>query len=144
VASIAPARRNIACFPDACTRSRWPAQKSNDAASSPPGVRAYKRSKIEPLRLSAEATANGGDALAIWTQRYVKRIRKAVRLLHARLRERLSVMGHRWGQVRTPRKGMQSWRELLDDSQIEQLYLYVKARSEGRLAVGRPHRASGK
>ena len=38
-------------------------------------------------------------------------------------------------------KGMQSWSALLDDSQIEQLYLYVKARSEGRLAAGRPHRA---
>jgi len=37
-------------------------------------------------------------------------------------------------------KGMQSWKALLDDSQIEQLYLYVKARSEGRLAPGRPHR----
>ena len=41
-----------------------------------------------------------------------------------------------------PEKGMQSWKSLLDDSQIEQLYLYVKARSEGRLAPGRPHRAS--
>ena len=40
-----------------------------------------------------------------------------------------------------PEKGMQSWKALLDDSQIEQLYLYVKARSEGRLAPGRPHRA---
>ena len=41
-------------------------------------------------------------------------------------------------------KGMQSWKELLDDSQIEQVYLYVKARSEGHLAAGRPHRASSK
>jgi quinoprotein dehydrogenase-associated probable ABC transporter substrate-binding protein len=41
-----------------------------------------------------------------------------------------------------PDKGMQSWKALLDDSQIEQLYLYVKARSEGRLAPGRPHRAT--
>ena len=40
-----------------------------------------------------------------------------------------------------PQKGMQSWKELLDDSQIEQLYLYVKARSDGHLAPGRPHRA---
>jgi mono/diheme cytochrome c family protein len=39
-------------------------------------------------------------------------------------------------------KGMQSWRELLDDKQIEQLYQYIKARSEERLAPGRPHRAT--
>jgi mono/diheme cytochrome c family protein len=38
-------------------------------------------------------------------------------------------------------KGMQSWKALLDDSQIEQLYTYVRARSDGRLAPGRPHRA---
>jgi mxaJ protein len=43
-----------------------------------------------------------------------------------------------------PDKGMQSWTSLLDDSQIEQLYLYVKARSDGRLAPGRPHKAPGK
>jgi mono/diheme cytochrome c family protein len=41
-------------------------------------------------------------------------------------------------------KGMQSWKALLDDPQIEQLYLYIRARSEGRLAPGRPHRASAK
>jgi len=39
-------------------------------------------------------------------------------------------------------KGMQSWKELLDDKQIEQLYTYVKARSEQRLDPGRPHRAT--
>jgi len=39
-------------------------------------------------------------------------------------------------------KGMQSWKDLLDKNQIEQLYQYVKARSEERLAPGRPHRAS--
>ncbi|MFL5399616.1 MAG: quinoprotein dehydrogenase-associated putative ABC transporter substrate-binding protein [Myxococcales bacterium] len=39
-------------------------------------------------------------------------------------------------------KGMQSWKALLDDSQIEQLYAYVKARSEQRLDPGRPHRAT--
>ncbi|MFL5434471.1 MAG: c-type cytochrome, partial [Myxococcales bacterium] len=39
-------------------------------------------------------------------------------------------------------KGMQSWKALLDDSQIEQLYSYVKARSEQRLDPGRPHRAT--
>ena len=39
-------------------------------------------------------------------------------------------------------KGMQSWKDLLDKNQIEQLYQYVKARSEERLAPSRPHRAS--
>ena len=43
-----------------------------------------------------------------------------------------------------PEKGMQSWTSLLDDHQIEQLYNYVKARSDGRLAPGRPHKAAGK
>jgi mono/diheme cytochrome c family protein len=43
-----------------------------------------------------------------------------------------------------PDKGMQSWTSLLDDHQIEQLYSYVKARSDGRLAPGRPHKAAGK
>ena len=43
-----------------------------------------------------------------------------------------------------PEKGMQSWTSLLDDNQIEQLYAYVKARSDGRLARGRPHKAPGK
>jgi mono/diheme cytochrome c family protein len=39
-------------------------------------------------------------------------------------------------------KGMPSWNALLNQRQIEQHYAYVKARSEGRLAAGRPHRAS--
>ena len=39
-------------------------------------------------------------------------------------------------------KGMPSWSALLNQRQIEQLYAYVKARSEDRLAPGRPHRAS--
>ncbi|HUL49178.1 MAG TPA: quinoprotein dehydrogenase-associated putative ABC transporter substrate-binding protein [Gemmatimonadales bacterium] len=39
-------------------------------------------------------------------------------------------------------KGMPSWKTLLDSAQIEQVYAYVKARSSGRLAPGRPHRAS--
>ena len=43
-----------------------------------------------------------------------------------------------------PEKGMQSWKTLLDDHQIEQLYTYVKARSDGRLAPGRPHKAPDK
>jgi len=36
-------------------------------------------------------------------------------------------------------KGMPTWKELLDDQKIEQLYAYIKARSEKRLAPGRPH-----
>jgi mono/diheme cytochrome c family protein len=39
-------------------------------------------------------------------------------------------------------KGMPSWNALLNTQQIEQLYAYIKARSNGRLAEGRPHRAS--
>lgn len=39
-------------------------------------------------------------------------------------------------------KGMPSWNSLLNQRQIEQLYAYVKARSENRIAPGRPHRAS--
>ncbi|MEX2156373.1 MAG: quinoprotein dehydrogenase-associated putative ABC transporter substrate-binding protein [Gemmatimonadales bacterium] len=39
-------------------------------------------------------------------------------------------------------KGMPSWNALLNQRQIDELYAYVKARSEGRLAPGRPHRAS--
>ena len=39
-------------------------------------------------------------------------------------------------------KGMQSWKELLDQKQIEQIYSYVKARSDQRLDPGRPHRAT--
>jgi quinoprotein dehydrogenase-associated probable ABC transporter substrate-binding protein len=41
-----------------------------------------------------------------------------------------------------PAKGMPSWNALLNTQQIEQLYAYIKARSDGRLAAGRPHRAS--
>jgi cytochrome c len=39
-------------------------------------------------------------------------------------------------------KGMPPWNVLLNEKQIEQLYAYVKARSDGRLAPGRPHRAT--
>jgi len=39
-------------------------------------------------------------------------------------------------------KGMPSWKVLLDTSAIAELYLYVKARSDGWLKPGRPHRAS--
>ena len=36
---------------------------------------------------------------------------------------------------------MKGFAELLDDLRIGQLYAYIMARSEGRLAAGRPHRA---
>jgi len=41
-----------------------------------------------------------------------------------------------------PTKGMPNWGALLDSTQIEELYAYVMARSQVRLAPGRPHRAS--
>jgi mono/diheme cytochrome c family protein len=37
-----------------------------------------------------------------------------------------------------PEKGMQSWKQLLDDKQITDVYVYVNARSEGVLPGGRP------
>lgn len=37
-----------------------------------------------------------------------------------------------------PKTAMQSWQQLLDGSQIEDIYQYVLARSEGRLGRGRP------
>ena len=40
-------------------------------------------------------------------------------------------------------KGMPAWKAVLSDEQVEQLYAYVKARSERRLAAGRPHRKQG-
>jgi len=39
-------------------------------------------------------------------------------------------------------KGMPGWKVLLDTSAIYQLYTYVKARSDGWLKPGRPHRLS--
>jgi mono/diheme cytochrome c family protein len=36
-------------------------------------------------------------------------------------------------------KGMPSWKQVLSAEQITNLYAYVKARSERRLAAGRPH-----
>lgn len=39
-------------------------------------------------------------------------------------------------------KGMPAWNVLLDTTAINQLYTYVKARSDGWLKVGRPHRLS--
>jgi mono/diheme cytochrome c family protein len=40
-------------------------------------------------------------------------------------------------------KGMPAWGPLLTPTQIENLYSYLKARSEGRLATGRPHVKQG-
>jgi mono/diheme cytochrome c family protein len=40
-------------------------------------------------------------------------------------------------------KGMPTWKALLSPEQMEDLWLYVNARSSGRLAPGRPHMASG-
>jgi mono/diheme cytochrome c family protein len=37
---------------------------------------------------------------------------------------------------------MPAWKEMLSDEQIENLYAYVKARSEGSLAAGRPRQGS--
>lgn len=41
-----------------------------------------------------------------------------------------------------PDKGMPTWKALLDTAAIQELYLYVKARSDGWLKPGRPHRLS--
>jgi mono/diheme cytochrome c family protein len=40
-------------------------------------------------------------------------------------------------------KGMPSWKALLSPEQMEDLWLYVNARSSGRLNPGRPHMAQG-
>ena len=37
-----------------------------------------------------------------------------------------------------PAQGMQSWRKLLDDKQLAQIYLYVQARTDKVLPPGRP------
>ena len=39
-------------------------------------------------------------------------------------------------------KGMPAWNVLLDSTAIQELYVYVKARSDGWLKPGRPHRLS--
>jgi mono/diheme cytochrome c family protein len=39
-------------------------------------------------------------------------------------------------------KGMPAWNVLLDSAAIQEIYLYVKARSDGWLKPGRPHRLS--
>ena len=41
-----------------------------------------------------------------------------------------------------PDKGMPAFKSMLTDSQISQLYAYVKARSAGTLGPGRPKRQS--
>jgi mono/diheme cytochrome c family protein len=41
-----------------------------------------------------------------------------------------------------PAKGMPAWNQMLDTSAIQELYQYVKARSDGWLKPGRPHRPS--
>lgn len=41
-------------------------------------------------------------------------------------------------------KGMPAWKDLLTPAQIDQLYAYVKARSDGRLAAGRPRVRAGR
>jgi len=41
-----------------------------------------------------------------------------------------------------PDKGMPAWKVLLDTTAIQELYVYVKARSDGWLKPGRPHRLS--
>src|SRR6059058_1035896 len=38
-----------------------------------------------------------------------------------------------------PAKGMPAWNVLLDSAAIQEVYLYVKARSDGWLKPGRPH-----
>ena len=43
---------------------------------------------------------------------------------------------------REENKVMKGFEGLLDDQRIDNVYAYIKARSEGRLAAGRPHRAS--
>jgi len=42
---------------------------------------------------------------------------------------------------REENKVMKGFEDLLDDQRIGQIYAYIQARSEGRLAPGRPHRA---
>ncbi len=43
-----------------------------------------------------------------------------------------------------PDKGMPAWKGTLSPEQVEDIWAYVKARSSGRLAPGRPHLASGR
>jgi mono/diheme cytochrome c family protein len=43
---------------------------------------------------------------------------------------------------REENKVMKGFEDVLDDQRIDQIYAYIMARSEDRLAPGRPHRAS--
>jgi mono/diheme cytochrome c family protein len=43
-----------------------------------------------------------------------------------------------------PAKGMPTWKVLLDQEQIENIWHYLQARSSGRLIPGRPHTAAAK
>jgi len=40
-------------------------------------------------------------------------------------------------------KGMPAWKGMLTPEQMESIWAYIRARSSGRLAPGRPHIASG-
>jgi mono/diheme cytochrome c family protein len=42
-----------------------------------------------------------------------------------------------------PEKGMPTWAPVLRPEQVEELYAYLKARSDGRLLPGRPHVKTG-
>jgi len=50
------------------------------------------------------------------------------------------VIVRKGAENREENKVMKGFEDLLDDERIAQLYAYVKARSEERLAAGRPHR----
>jgi mono/diheme cytochrome c family protein len=50
------------------------------------------------------------------------------------------VIVRKGAENREENKVMKGFEDLLDDQRIAQLYAYVKARSEERLAAGRPHR----
>ena len=50
------------------------------------------------------------------------------------------VIVRKGAENREENKVMKGFEDLLDDQRIAQLYAYVKARSEERLAPGRPHR----
>jgi mono/diheme cytochrome c family protein len=52
------------------------------------------------------------------------------------------VIVRKGAENREENKVMKGFEDLLDDQRIAQLYAYVKARSEERLAAGRPHRPS--
>lgn len=53
------------------------------------------------------------------------------------------VVVRKGAENREENKVMKGFEDLLEAERIDQLYAYVRARSEGRLAAGRPHRAPG-